>query len=138
MVYARIIQLTGSGSQKSCIYEYRFHVNGNSAIVCKKFFLNTFDISNGRLSRLLTKNKEEGTPHLDGRDKHQNKFSVLEGLINDVKEHIKSFPVSESHYARKDNPHKRFLNPELCVVRMYDLYTEKCISQNKEIVGEHI
>lgn len=128
----------GTGSEKGCIYEYRLELAGTSLIVCKTFFLNTFNVSNGRLSRVLKKSKEEGTPHLDGRGKHEARKCISEELITDVREHIKSFPAFESHYAREDNPNKKYLNPELNMAKIYDLYLEKCRQEHKPFVGEHI
>lgn len=51
--------------------------------------------------------------------------------IQSVKDHINQFPNFQSHYTRKDNPHRKYLSPELNLSKMYKLYTEWC--QKKEI-----
>ena len=43
--------------------------------------------------------------------------------------HIDSFPVIESHYCRTKT--NKYLEAGLRIQRMYDLYKEKCIRENK-------
>ena len=55
-----------------------------------------------------------------------------------MRNHIKSFPRQTSHYSRQDAPLKRFLNPDLNISRMYNLYLEAhepaVLNREKEIV----
>ena len=46
--------------------------------------------------------------------------------IKFVREHIKSFPAFESHYTQSQNPERKYLNPELYINKMFNLYLEKC------------
>ena len=41
-----------------------------------------------------------------------------------IKEHIKSFPVMESHYMREQSS-RRFLGSNLNLTKMYELFLEK-------------
>ena len=55
--------------------------------------------------------------------------------VDSVKAHINSIPRYKSHYSRKDNPHREFLNPYLSIQKMYQLYKEKC-EENTQAVSE--
>ena len=61
-----------------------------------------------------------------------------ENKINDIKEHIQSFPRFESHYTRNHNPGKKYLNPELNITKIYNLYVDQCTLNNKFYVNEWI
>ena len=101
--------------------------NGERSVrICKTAFLRIHGISHGRLSRVLAGQAEQGgLPKLDTRGRHEppNKTSEDKAFI---RQHIESFPVYESHYSRSDNPHRRYLSPELSQAKMYHLYKEKC------------
>ena len=72
----------------------------------------------------------------DNRGKHHNRpFEVTERMKDIAREHIKSFPVMESHYCRKDSK-KNYLEEGLTLPLMYDMYLiemkkrgEKCVSE---------
>lgn len=119
----------GSGSAKTTVFHYFIRDNSEDIRACKKFFLGILKISWGRLYRCVT--KEEALGVLDGRSRHKaiNKIDDT-GVIA----HIKSFPCYQSHYSRKDNVNKKYLNPDLNIRKMYDLYVTKCESEKKEPV----
>ncbi|KAJ8872292.1 hypothetical protein PR048_025895 [Dryococelus australis] len=72
------------------------------------------------------------------RGKHENRNCIPKGLIKDVKEHIKWFPVSETHYARGDNPHKRNLNPSLVWLKCTISTKKNVCLKISNLWGEHI
>ncbi|XP_072398779.1 uncharacterized protein [Diabrotica undecimpunctata] len=49
--------------------------------------------------------------------------------------HIESFPHVESHYCRA-NSQRQYLDSSLTIKKMYELYTEVCISSSKQPVKE--
>ena len=64
----------------------------------------------------------EGSQLLDRRGKHAarpNRTPV--NAVAAVRYHIKSFPRQMSHYSRSENPHRRYLSPELSIVKMHQL-----------------
>ena len=52
-----------------------------------------------------------------------NESAILPFQVH-VRNHIRSFPWMMSHYFRKDALQKRFLNPNLDIMWMYNLYLE--------------
>lgn len=105
----------GSRSAKSTSFQYFLLVRGVSVQVCKTFFLDTFQISVGRLYRCLI--KDDVALVMDSRGRNPKK------RVDDSKviEHINSFPAYRSHYTRKDNPKKKYLHPDLTTAKMYRL-----------------
>lgn len=57
-------------------------------------------------------------------------------MTNTMIEHIKSSPAFESHYTRSQNQEWMFLNPELNIRKMFNLYLEKCKENNLSSVNE--
>ena len=53
-------------------------------------------------------------------------FKTPEASLEFVQEHISCFPKYKSHYSRSDNPSKHYLNPDLTINKMYQLYKEEC------------
>lgn len=53
---------------------------------------------------------------------------------NDVVRQIESFPSYQSHYTRKDNQNKKYLNCDLNIRKKYDLYVKMCTEENKQPV----
>ena len=114
----------------------RMYFVKNGAIseeVCKTAFLGIHGVSNGRLERALKAQiKTGGTPHSDERGRHCPGNKTDEDDVAFIKSHIDSFPRYQSHYSRQDNPHRKYLSPELSVTKMYLLYKEKCREEKRE------
>lgn len=75
-------------------YSRVFYKNrqGVSVRVCKKLFLRTFAISNGRMDRALRAQLNEGgSLHMDQRGKHTPANKTRRCDINRVKEHVETF-----------------------------------------------
>ena len=108
---------------------YMLPVDGRLVRVCKQFFLKTLDISDKLVRCTLSKKEHCSFKSVDRRGKHvpANKTESLR--IAYVKHHIQSFPTVDSHYQRK-NTQRKFLEPGLSISRMYDLYKDKCKSEN--------
>ena len=95
-------------------------------------------IANGCLDRALkAQQAASGTLHCDqrGRHEHEPANKTDQETVDSVKAHINSIPRYKSHYSRKDNPHREFLNPYLSIQKMYQLYKEKC-EENTQAVSE--
>ena len=99
---------------------YKFHLSTprENILVCKKFFINTFNISTGQSDRIV---KAKDIPK-DMRGRLDSSCRGTSELARKfVREHIKSFPAFESHYTRSQNPERKYLNPELNINKMFNL-----------------
>ena len=95
--------------------------------VCKTFFLNTLGISDKMISTAHKNQTAIGICADDQRGKHGNRPNkIAHERLNNVRQHISSFQVVESHYCRKDSD-RLYLQPGLSLSKMYLLYKEKCI-----------
>ena len=106
---------------------YHVNVNGCDVNVCKQFFLDTFDISSGRLSRATAKQNMHGdvSPR-DARGRYDNcKQRLSHDAVEKVKTHISSFPGYVSHYTGAQSK-KTYLSSDLNVTKMHSLYEEQC------------
>ncbi|XP_046685891.1 uncharacterized protein LOC124371586 [Homalodisca vitripennis] len=113
-----------SVSRRQFSFRYYFNINNERIQVCKTFFLSTLSISQKPIYNVhLKKDPETDLPKNDQRG--HNKSTVIPAYAkNDVRIHIKSFPVVESHYCRK-NSSKQYLDSSLNISKMYSLFVEK-------------
>lgn len=84
----------GSRAGKKCL-NYFVKSNIKTESVCKKYFLKTFQISDGRLYRCLSKDDVSQSKDKRGTTSSR-KFDDL-----DIIRHIQSFPAYQSHYTRR-------------------------------------
>ncbi|XP_023218546.1 uncharacterized protein LOC111620787 [Centruroides sculpturatus] len=120
------------GSLRSYAYKFYLVTSRGNILVCKKFFINTFNICTGRIDRVLK-------AHGISKDKHgqmDGSCRTSELATNTAIKHTKSFPAFKSHYTRSKNPKRMFLHPELNIRKMLNLYLEKCKENNLSSVNE--
>lgn len=116
---------------------YHVHKTNGTLKVCKKCFLDTFQISDGRMTRALKKIKSGLSPGADLRGKHEPATKIPNAQKQLVMDHINMFPKFQSHYTRLDNPHRQYLDPELNVKKMYEAYVVWCKNKNLKPEKEH-
>lgn len=127
------------GVVRSGAFKYNLKLNnGISCTVCKKYFLQTYCVSNGRVARALKKVSEARSP---GEDLRGNKGCPSRKIssqdIEFVCDHIRAFPSYQSHYTRHHNEHRKYLCESINLRKMYLLYCEKCTNDNRLPVKEH-
>ncbi|KAJ8949696.1 hypothetical protein NQ314_008159 [Rhamnusium bicolor] len=106
--------------------------------VCKKFFLNTLDISSQVIKTVRNKMGNSGQIEEDKRGRVARNSKVSDETKRCVRRHINSFEAVDSHYCRK-NSNRLYLPPTLSVSKMYDLYLEFCKDNSiSEIASESI
>ena len=88
--------------------------------------LKIFEVSNGRLQRLLEKEVQGIEPGSDKRGRHTPANKTREDAVKLVCDHISCFPSEQSHYIRQHNPNRKYLSPELNIRTMFRLYLEHC------------
>ena len=89
--------------------------------VCKMMFMKTLQISSARIHRAIQKTKCDKIEDRRGSHEPHNKSSFT--TIDVIREHIKSFPVTPSHYTRKCT-NKKYLGTNLNLSLMYRLFVE--------------
>ena len=86
--------------------------------VCKAFFQKTLAIG-GRMVDTALKSLSSGTfASFDRRGKHTPHNKTPDAIIEDVRNHIESFPTVEAHYTRQDTK-RRFLRSDLNISKLY-------------------
>ena len=111
---------SGTKNRQSSIF---YKLNGKR--VCKTMFLNTYSIRERFVRTCVDKLDDAGVQEDDNMGKSGN-HSYSAEAIEEVKNHIKSFPVIESHYVRERSK-RCYLSSQLNVSKMYDLYCAKSL-----------
>ena len=106
----------------------------NEVEVCKVMFLNTLGYKTDEILETVQKHTstEFGCPGPSKRGKHTPKHANSPGDMDFIKEHIKKYNPSISHYRRALTPHRMYLPPELTIKDMYDDYKEACEADNQK------
>lgn len=118
-----------------------FHVillDGTSVKVCKKYFLNTYQVSDGRMTRALKVVKRGQSPGTDKRGKRVPINKIPEEQMAVVRQHISSYPSYQSHYTRAHNPNRSYLPEHLNIRLMYNMYKTYCNERDVIPVKEPI
>jgi hypothetical protein len=132
-------QTSEKNKNRESSYFYFLPTNSNERVsVCKRFFLNTLDISDVVVRQANNHNvsgaTHTSTPVIERRGGHnKTKSDCLLG----VRAHIESFPCIDSHYCRATRV-CQYLEGTLSISSMYRLYKEKCISEEKDFVQENV
>jgi len=86
-------------------FTFLFYVtdsSGQSVRVCKQALLSIFGLQNsrGRINNIMTQIVSgSGTPRTDNRGKHSSRPNhTASSIVDDMKNHIDSFPKYDSHY----------------------------------------
>lgn len=120
---------TGQKRRNTTLH-YHFLKDHKRVRVCKTFFQNTLSISQTFVETSLSKRLPNGGTVLeDLRGKHTPKNKISEDIRNKIREHILKFPVQESHY-RREKSSKKYLESNLSIKKMYELYVLDCREQN--------
>ncbi len=136
-VPARRTGVLGSNSRRKATLIYHLRKrDGEIVRVCKDFFLRTLCISEKMVFTALEKQDDCGNvpTACDQRGKHgmqafRENIPTIEAK-NTVRQHIKSFPVVESHYCRSQVAgSRRYLEATLSLAKMCDLYCEKASAE---------
>lgn len=117
---------TGKKNTKTFTSKFIVRIGINEFNVCKRAFCSLHGISFSRVDRLQVCVKSNNPSPRDSRGKHINRPNIIsETIINQINEHIKSFPKRQSHYSRESNRNVTYLSPELNLKIMHSLYLEK-------------
>lgn len=126
-------------SHRSNAKKYFFELHGQKKQVCQTFFCKTFCISASVITEAVSNRNHLGVykANKDPRGFNAPPNKTPAEMIEDVREHIKSFPTMTSHYVRK-SVKREYLDCKLSVPKMYKLYLEQCNEREKTPVSESI
>ncbi|XP_063538077.1 uncharacterized protein LOC134747381 [Cydia strobilella] len=123
---------TDGPSRKECTNHYSFTIGENTKVhVCREFFLDTLNITEGMVRGTLKKVSSEGVLEQDNRGRKSPPNKLSADRLNDIKSHIFSFPTMDSHYCRSTTEYK-YLEASLNIQTMHTLYKEQCVE--KELI----
>lgn len=115
---------------------YKYYLtdkSGKHEEVCHTFFLRCFQISQSKLNRVI-----RSVVTNESASDRRGKFPTRKTNINDlkfVKRFIRKFPCYQSHYGASKTE-KKYLNPNLNIMRLYREYQLVCNFQKKKVVSE--
>lgn len=115
-------------NKKSSTKRFSLTVDKQKVDVCKKFFLNTLGISQTFVSTALSKKDSGGVVKSDKRGRKMPPNKIPAEIKDNIRNHILKFPTIESHYSRERSS-KRFLDSNLNISRMYELYKEELLDK---------
>lgn len=113
-------------SRRNCTRVYKLNSNNVEVKVCKTYFKDTLVICDGTITNSLKRKSTDGAPLEDKRGKHEPANKSKPADINYLCAFINTFPAYHSHYSRNDNENRKYLSPDLNIVKLYELYKEKC------------
>lgn len=110
--------------KKSHSFQFFLEVGDKIQRVCRTFFVNTLGIDQKRIyycfSNLTIENSGVPLPRKKGK---YTKWCTPPEKVEEVRQHIRSFPTMESHYCRASSE-KKYLPPDLTLAKMFRYYLE--------------
>lgn len=128
-------------SSRTVTFLYSVKVQGVDKQICKEEFLSVHGLQNSkkRVYNICKQIRQGNTiPKCDERGRHHNRKNRLpDEMTKSVHDHIKSIPKYTSHYSRKCNPNRLYIDHDLSIASLYKKYykpwcTEQGISPVKE------
>ncbi|XP_045455137.1 uncharacterized protein LOC123666182 [Melitaea cinxia] len=111
---------------------FSFLKNGQSIKICKRFLVNTLDISERTLRTVIEALQSSSSmAPVDNRGKHKNRKTTDPEILLSIENHINSIPRIESHYLRA-NTSREFIDGGLTIAEMHRNYVEQRVQLNKE------
>jgi len=117
---------------RSFTYQYFIKTFNTDIRVCKTAFCEIFQIGRKKVELLQKQIKIDVSPQADKRGKHLSRpHKMSDEVMQYISNHIESFPAESSHYSRNNNPNRKYLSPLLNIKKMFSLYKEKYVNDNK-------
>ncbi|KAK5648287.1 hypothetical protein RI129_003179 [Pyrocoelia pectoralis] len=113
-------------SSRTVTFLYSVKVDGVDTQICKEEFLSVHGLQNCKKSIYnICKQIRQGNtiPTCDGRGKHHNRKNRLpDDMLKSVHDHINAIPKYTSHYSRKHNPNRLYIDHDLSISSLYKKY----------------
>jgi len=101
--------------------EYSGKYKFNDQEICRRAFIDTLQISTKRVNTVMNKKVTCAKQYRQRKKPSSRKLHTIRK--QDVIDHINLFPQYSSHYSREQT-NAEFLNPELTLAKMYDIYSD--------------
>ena len=127
------VLILAAETHRQLTFIYTVSVNMTHIEVCKTAFCCLHQVSRGKLQTIIEQKKSGATALSSSRaGKHATRPNRLSSqLRTDAIDHIKMFPVEQSHYSRNANPNRQYLSSTLTVPKMYEEYKIWCEKEEK-------
>jgi len=136
--YDAKIQYTTHENNRFNMYKYCFSLNGTTKVVCRKFLLNTLNITE-KLLRCTRDNKVVVCLlKTDDRGKKSALNKISEEVIKSVKTFINKLPAVPSHYCRSSSTKKYIGSKFQSLANVYRIYVEDCKLNNNLTISSAI
>nr|CAH7734334.1 unnamed protein product [Callosobruchus chinensis] len=128
-------------SSRTVTFSYSVKINGVDVKICKEEFLSIHGLQNSRkrLYNICKQIRQGNTvPKCDQRGKHHNRKNRLpKESVKSVHDHIKAIPKYTSHYSRKKNPNRVYVDHDMSIASLYkNFYIPWCREQSIAPVKE--
>lgn len=104
-------------------FQYFFIISNKKIRVCKEFYLSY----QPKTSSVVFFDKKKSIFY-DKRGRHA-KSKISNDAKKFIRDHINSFQRMPSHYCRTKTK-REYLNPNIFISRMFELYKEECVKLN--------
>ncbi|KAG0715199.1 hypothetical protein GWK47_012486 [Chionoecetes opilio] len=115
---------TAEVSSRTTNYVYHVRLQHSDFKVCKTAFASIHGLGKKKMQILLEKRRQSpsGTPVLDKRGLQPSPRAITGTRLDRVHEHIRSLPVTSSHYSRLTTPHRQYLEEGSSIGELHNAY----------------
>ncbi|XP_023947486.2 uncharacterized protein LOC112052581 [Bicyclus anynana] len=130
-------KLINSDNKRKYSFKYFFLVRAVRYTVCKNFYLGTLSISQKPVYNVHIGKSDMNLPKPDGRGLSEASAHSLSADVKDrVRKHIMSFNTTDSKPIKQFSRKKQYLESNLSIKQMYDMYVTECSKDDVTIVKE--
>ena len=120
-------------SRRSTTIAYTVKYGDSEFKVCKQAFLSIFGIGEKRSRVALDKVTLGKTTVPDQRGRQPTATKFVGPKADLVREHIRMLPTMSSHYSRAKSKLRQYMDSNLTVKKLYDMYVEYMQKENTDV-----
>lgn len=129
--YVKHNKMLDGNHKRKYSFKYFFLVRAVRHTVCKNFYLGTLAISQKPVYNVHLSKSEMNLPKPDGRGLSEASTHSLPQEIKDrVRRHIMSFSTVDSKPIKQFSRKKQYLECNLSIKQMYNIYVTECDKEN--------
>lgn len=121
------------GKHREFMLNYSVAYQNETFPVCKQAFTAIFGITRKRVEFAIRKTTSTHVPELDQRGRHEPAGKITGEKAQHVRDHINQLQTVTSHYSRARNPHRKYLESNLTISKLYKSYEEWMSANHPEI-----